>query len=155
MTLRYLSSGNPIMDIAMEFRVGLETACEAIHLTCQVLWEKLAPRYMKPPTEQDWQTIADAYWMRWQFPNCIGAVDGKHVQVEAPANSGSLYHNYKGTFSIVLMAVADSSYVFRLIDVGASGRMSDGGVLKRSQLASVSKLACPDCPPVPSSLALR
>ncbi|XP_040357252.1 protein ANTAGONIST OF LIKE HETEROCHROMATIN PROTEIN 1-like [Ixodes scapularis] len=95
MTLRYLSSGNPIMDIAMEFRVGLETAREAIHLTCRVLWEELAPRYMKPPSEQDWQTIADAYWMRWQFPNCLGAVDGKHVQVEAPANSGSLYHNYK------------------------------------------------------------
>ncbi|CAN8015525.1 unnamed protein product, partial [Ixodes persulcatus] len=134
MTLRYLSSGNPIMDIAMEFRVGLETAREAIHLTCQVLWEELAPRYMKPPSEQDWKTIADAYWMRWQFPNCLGAVDGKHVQVEAPANSGSLYHNYKGTFSIVLMAVADSSYVFRLIDVGAPGRMSDGGVLKRSPI---------------------
>ncbi|KAM7307362.1 putative sugar transporter [Ixodes scapularis] len=47
MTLRYLSSGNPIMDIAMEFRVGLETAREAIHLTCRVLWEELAPRYMK------------------------------------------------------------------------------------------------------------
>ncbi|KAM7303439.1 protein ANTAGONIST OF LIKE HETEROCHROMATIN PROTEIN 1-like [Ixodes scapularis] len=37
------------MDIAMEFRVGLETAREAIHLTCQVLWEELAFRYMDLP----------------------------------------------------------------------------------------------------------
>lgn len=47
MTLRYISSGNAIMDIAKDFRVGLETAREAIHLTLRVLWEELEPRYMK------------------------------------------------------------------------------------------------------------
>lgn len=44
---RYISSGNAIMDIAKDFRVGLETAREAIHLTLRVLWEELEPRYMK------------------------------------------------------------------------------------------------------------
>ncbi|KAL1469818.1 hypothetical protein MTO96_024800 [Rhipicephalus appendiculatus] len=159
MTLRYLCSGNAIIDIAKDFRVGLETAREAIHLTLQVLWDDLTPQYMKwlfpdaqlfnffmqlpsllwpvpvkPPNEHMWRNIADGFWKRWQFPNCLGSVDGKHVQIVAPANSGSLYYNYKGTFSIVLMAVADSGYLFRLIDVGAPGRISDGGVFKRSPI---------------------
>lgn len=40
----------------------------------------------------------------------------------------------EGTFSIVLMAVVDSSSMLQLIDVDAPGRSSDGGVFKRSQV---------------------
>lgn len=112
--------------------VGIETAREAIHLTCQVLWDVLSPLYMKPPSESEWKEIADGFWQRWQFPACVGAVDGKHIEVECPKNSGSLFFNYKKTFSVVLMAVVDSKYKFVLIDVGASGRLSDGGVFKNS-----------------------
>ncbi|KAH7985979.1 hypothetical protein HPB49_026176 [Dermacentor silvarum] len=134
LTLRYLSSGMLIRDAAMAFRVGLETAREAIHLTCSVLWEVLSPVYMKPPTEDDWRDIAAGFCSRWQFPNCLGAVDGKHVEIRCPRKAGSLYFNYKGTHSIVLMAVADSQYLFRLIDVGAPGRFSDGGIFKDSPI---------------------
>ncbi|KAH9375630.1 hypothetical protein HPB48_022239 [Haemaphysalis longicornis] len=42
-------------------------------------------------------------------------------------------HFMKGTFSIVLMAVVDSSSKFVLIDVGAEGRHSDGGVFKNAE----------------------
>ncbi|KAL3212981.1 hypothetical protein MRX96_035802 [Rhipicephalus microplus] len=79
-----------------------------IHKTCTVLWEVLAPEYMKTPTEEEWLEIAAGFCNRWQFPNCVGAVDGKHIQIKCPRNGGSLYFNYKGTHSIVLMAVVDS-----------------------------------------------
>ncbi|KAH7933303.1 hypothetical protein HPB49_011259 [Dermacentor silvarum] len=94
----YPSSSMLVRDAAMAFRVRLETAREAVHLTCSVLWEVLSPVYM-PPTE-DWRDIASGFSSRWQFPNCLGAVDGKHVEIRCPRKAGSLYFNYKGTYSI-------------------------------------------------------
>lgn len=42
--------------------------------------------------------------------------------------------NYKHTFSIVLLALADANYKLLYIDVGCKGRISDGGVFSRSSL---------------------
>lgn len=50
-----------------------------------------------------------------------GAIDGKHIVIQAHANGGSLYYNYKGTHSVVLMAVVDAMYHFILIDIGIKG----------------------------------
>ena len=54
--------------------------------------------------------------------------------MQAPANSGSYYYNYKGTFSNELLAVVDAEYKFLYVDVGCNGRVSDGGVFNRCSL---------------------
>ena len=54
-----------------------------------------------------------------EFPNCVGALDGKHILKRPPADSGSYYFNYKGTHSIILLVVVNADYEFVYIDVGA------------------------------------
>lgn len=77
-----------------------------------------------------WLDIANKFYLKTNFPNCIGAVDGKHIRCVNPNNAGSLFFNYKKYFSIVLMAVVDADYCFITIDVGAYGKDSDSTIFK-------------------------
>lgn len=87
-----------------------------------------------PSNEQEWESIANGFEKKWNFPHCVGALDGKHIHIQAPDESGSIFFNYKGRFSIVLMALVDYDYNFLFADVGCQGRISDGGVLNTTSL---------------------
>lgn len=95
-----------------------------------------------PKTEQEWEAIEEQFNSRWQLPHCIGALDGKHIRIAKPHHSGSQYINYKGFFSIVLMAVVNADYQFLYVDVGAEGRMSDGGVFAHCSLSEALATGC-------------
>ena len=74
-----------------------------------------------PSSEAEWNSIADQFNSQWNFPNCIGAMDVKHMLIKPPANSGSYYYNHKHSFSIVLLAVIDADHKFLMVDVGCNG----------------------------------
>lgn len=60
----------------------------------------LEPLYLKFPTEKDWKTCADGYRKRWNLSNCMGSIDGKHIRLKCPLNSGTLFYKYKKYHSI-------------------------------------------------------
>ena len=56
------------------------------------------------------------------------SLDGKHIACKAPPRSWSQYCNYKGFYSIVLMALVDDEYKFIWADFGATGAASDAHI---------------------------
>lgn len=100
-----------------------------------------------PSTKEEWRKIANDFNEKWNFPHCIGAIDGKHVLLNAPANCGSEFFNYKNTHSIVLMAIADANYKFIYTDIGSRGRNSDGGVFADCSFATALEENTIDIPP--------
>lgn len=88
---------------------------------------------MALPTVAEWRNIASEFQKRSNFPNCIGALDGKHIRIFCPDNSGSLYYNYKQyNNSLVLLALVDANYCFPIIDVGSYGKNSDSNIFNQS-----------------------
>lgn len=87
---------------------------------------------MKNMTEEDWLKRSHEFAENTNFPNCLGAIDGKHIRLQKPDLSGSLFYNYKTFFSIVLMAVVDAEYRFISIDVGSYGGSNDSSVFQKS-----------------------
>ena len=80
---------------------------------------------------EEWKRIQEAFKARWNFPNCCGATDGKHCEIERP-NSCSEFYNYKKTYRVILFALVDADYRFVFIDVGSNGRVNDGAVFRNS-----------------------
>nr|XP_022910597.1 uncharacterized protein LOC111421654 [Onthophagus taurus] len=87
-----------------------------------------------PSTTEEWLQIANEFETKWSFPHAIGAIDGKHIMLQAPIHTGTEYYNYKHFFSVVLFALVDANYNFIYVDVGCQGRISDGGVFKHTTL---------------------
>lgn len=100
---------------------------------CEVLWDVLLSEYLPVPHEQDWKNYAEEFSEKWNFPNCCGAIDGKHVAIQCPSNAGSVFFNHKGFHSIVLMAVCNANYDFLIVDIGGFGGNSDGGIFSTSE----------------------
>ncbi len=52
--------------------------------------------------------------------------------IKAPPKSGTMFYNYKHSFSIVLLAVVDSSYCFTMVDIGSYGSAGDSTIFAES-----------------------
>ncbi|XP_018305413.1 uncharacterized protein [Mycetomoellerius zeteki] len=130
-TLCFLASGDSLNSMARYWRIGKSTSYKIVIETCNAIWQCLKKTYLKQPSEEEWKNIEKCFYERWDFPNCIGALDGKHIRVQCPPNSGSAYYNYKGYYSLVL-ATCDANYAFTFVDIGDYGSLSDTSILSVS-----------------------
>lgn len=153
LTLRYLATGETFTSLQYVFRIPQNTISTIIPEVCSAIYSVLKDDYLKvPSTQMDWKQIAKKFEELWHFPHCLGAVDGKHVVMKAPPDSGSIYYNYKGTHSIVFMGIADAEYKLSYIDIGINGRISDGGVFRNCSFhraLNENKLELPIPEPLP------
>jgi len=115
-TLRYLTSGASFRVLEDIFRIDYTTISKIVPEVCNTLWTALSDEYIKcPTTPEEWMERALRFNEQWHYPQALGAVDGKHVVVQAFGKTGSTFRNYKHSFSIVLLAIADADYQVKLL----------------------------------------
>ena len=108
-TLRFLATGEKIFVPCLSsfnFESGniLKEVYHAIIVNMRSLY------FMLPSNAEEWLKIAKVFDKKVQFPNCLGAMDGKHLLMQPPANAGSRFYNYKHSHSVVLLAIAGPNY---------------------------------------------
>nr|CAI5863553.1 unnamed protein product [Callosobruchus analis] len=136
-TLRYLATGDSYKSLMYLFRIPQTTIARNIpNAAMQFTTVCKLILFQTPGSQEQWEQVSNEYEKKWQYPHCLGALDGKHIIIKAPPKSGSHFFNYKGHHSVVLMALVDADYKFIYIDFGCNGRISDGGVFGNCTLSS-------------------
>ena len=117
-------TGDAHVTIAASYKISPTSIGTIIKTTTGAIWDVLLEKgYLQPPqSSKDWENISRGFENRWNFSHCACALDGKHVVIQAPTKSGSLFFNYKKSFSIVFLALRDASYQFTAVDIGDASR---------------------------------
>lgn len=129
-----MATGIQFRQLSYSFRISKSAVAVIVVEVCKAIWKTLLVKHMPEPTSTDFEDIAKHFWKRWQFPNCIGCINGEHIRIKRPAKSGSMYYCYKTFFSIGLLAVTDANYKFVMVDVGSYGKDNDAGVFENCPL---------------------
>ena len=139
-TLRYLVTGDAQCTVAVSYRSSPSSVSRNITETSDAIWTSLKTmHYLDCPSNvSKWKMVAQEFESKWNFPYAVGALDSKHVVMQAPHNGGSAYFNYKKTH-IVFLAVCNAKYEFTMVDIGDSRRQSDDSVDNNSRLGFAIK----------------
>lgn len=129
LTLRYYAGGDMYMSMHYGWYIAANTIGMIVRQVSQAIVEEFAEEELTPPQDPEgWKKVSDLFQRRWNFPHCIGALDGKHIAITAPQKSGSSYYNYKKFFSIMLLALVDADYKFLWVEAGCNGACSDAQI---------------------------
>ena len=137
-TLRYLASGDSYKSLQYDFRVANNTIAGIIPQVCDaIIAEFMDECIVCPSTPHEWLRVEETFRLKWHVPHALGAIDGKHVAIKCPAKTGTRYYNYKGFYSIIMLALVDADYKYLWLDVGANGGCSDAQIFNSSDLKTI------------------
>jgi len=155
LTLRFYATGESYISLRYNWLVAHNTISKIVRQVSKAIIEVygVTQHVLMPPIETEgWLKIAKKFSDRWNFHNTLGALDGKHVAIRKPRNSGSLYYNYKGFFSIIMLALVDGDYKFIWVDAGTNGSSSDAQIFNTCELKEMVEsdlLGIPPAQPFP------
>ena len=122
----HLAQGGSWFQTAMAAGISSDTVREYTREVCEGIVEVIKPQCMRKPTPEELVEVQRRFADRRHIANVGGAVDGTHVPFQ-PSSKVFMedFHNYKGWYSILVVAVVNSFYMFVDAEVGHPGRMSD------------------------------
>uniref|UniRef100_A0A915EQQ8 DDE Tnp4 domain-containing protein n=1 Tax=Ditylenchus dipsaci TaxID=166011 RepID=A0A915EQQ8_9BILA len=115
----------------VDMRISNCTISLIVEETCTAIYQALSRPYLQlPRTPMSGVPLLPTSTASTRFRFAC-AIDGKHVLIKK-RESGSLYFNYKKSFSFVLMPIVDADYRVLYADFGSQGHNNDAGIFNTS-----------------------
>ena len=68
-----------------------------VHEVCDAIVRVLMKKYIKFPSGNQLTEVLNGFERCHGFPQCVGAVDGTHIEILAPEDCTKDYYNHKDT----------------------------------------------------------
>ena len=144
-----LATGNSYRSCGLQFGLGKSTA-KSICSEFEQAISNLKDRFIKfPLTIQEIRNKMDEFEESYGIPQIMGAIDGCHIEINAPPDNHEDYFNRKQHYSVNLQGIVDSNLKFIHVTVGYPGSIHDARVLRLSGLYELAEneqiLSGPTC----------
>ncbi|MCO5550743.1 hypothetical protein L7F22_004273 [Adiantum nelumboides] len=128
-----LASTNTHYHVANIFSCGRSTVTRFLHEFVRLLIHRESHHIKWPTIVSGLQEIKDGFQAMRGLPNCCGAIDCTHVNIDLPRDEQSEpWRDRYGNYSMILQGIVDSKMRFIDVNIGWPGSCNDKRVLRNS-----------------------